>query len=191
MLVKNVKLGGRGTTGGRGGASMVGEVLIMKTVTRLAVCTAVLTTALMAQLPFGVLTGGTPPDPATIVANQVARLTNLLTLTTAQQSQATTIFTNALTAVSPLQTSLATAQQGLPAAVKSNATATIDQLATSIGSLQGQILAIQNKADAAFYAILTTDQQSKLSSTNFLNGPGGFGGAGFGPGPGFAGGRGH
>ena len=152
----------------------------MKTVTKLAACAAVLTITLMAQRPFGVLTGGAAPDPATIVANQVARLTNLLTLTTAQQAQATTIFTNALTAITPLQTSLATAEQGLPAAVKSNATATIDQLATSIGSLQAQIISIQNKADAAFYAILTADQQTKLSSTNFLNGP-----IGFGPGPGF------
>lgn len=163
----------------------------MKTVTKLAVATAALTAALMAQRPFGVITGGTPPDPATIVANQVARLTSLLTLTTAQQTEAATIFTNALTAITPLQTSLATAQQGLPAAVKSNAAATIDQLATSIGSLQGQILAIQNKADAAFYLILTADQQNTLNSTNFLNGPGGFGLAGFGPGPGLAGGRGH
>lgn len=163
----------------------------MKIITKLAVSAAVLTTALMAQRPFGVITSSTPPDPATIVANQVARLTSLLTLTTAQQSQATTIFTNALTAITPLQTSLATAQQGLPAAVKSDASATIDQLATSIGSLQGQILAIQNKADAAFYAILTADQQTTLSSTNFLNGPGGFGPVGFGPGPGIGGGRGH
>ena len=151
----------------------------MKLSTRLILCAAVLTATALAQRPFGVLTGSTAPDPATIVANQVARLTNLLTLTTAQQAQATTIFTSALTAITPLQTSLATAQQSLPAAVKSNATATIDQLATTIGSLQGQILSIQNKADAVFYAILTSDQQTKLGQTNF---PGG--GPGFGPGPG-------
>jgi hypothetical protein len=127
---------------------------------------------------------------ATIVANQVARLTKLLTLTTAQQTQASTIFTNALTAITPLQTSEVAARQALPAAVKSNATATIDQLSTTIGSLEGQIMSIQNKADAAFYAILTADQQTKLGQTNFLNGPGlgpggpGFGGPGFdGPGP--------
>jgi len=123
-----------------------------------------------------------------MVANQVARLTNLLTLTTAQQAQATTIFTNALTAITPLQTSEATARQALPAAVKSNATSTIDTLSATIGSLSGQIIDIQNKADAAFYAILTSDQQSTLSQTNFLNGPGGFGP---GPGPGFGGPGGH
>ena len=156
----------------------------MKTATKLAACAAVFTSALIAQRPFGVLTGGAAPDPATIVANQVARLTNLLTLTTAQQTQATTIFTNALTAITPLQTSETTAQQALPAAVKANDTSTIDQLATTIGSLTGQIISIQNKADAAFYAILTADQQSKLSQTSFLNGPLGFG-------PGFGGPRGH
>jgi hypothetical protein len=154
----------------------------MKTTMKLTACAAILATTLMAQRPFGVLTNGSAPDPATIVANQVARLTSLLTLTTAQQAQATTIFTNALNAITPLQTSEATAQQALPAAVRSNATSTIDQLSTTIGSMTSQIIAIQNKADAAFYAILTSDQQTKLSQTNFLNGPGGFG-----PGPGLGG----
>jgi Spy/CpxP family protein refolding chaperone len=154
----------------------------MKTLTKLTASAAVLAATLMAQRPFGVLTSGSAPDPATMVANQVARLTKLLTLTTAQQAQATTIFTNSLSAISPLQTSEATAQQALPAAVKSNATSTIDSLAATIGSLNGQIIDIQNKADAAFYAILTSDQQTTLSQTNFLNGPGGRGG---GPGPGF------
>jgi hypothetical protein len=66
--------------------------------------------------------------------------------------------------------------------VKSNNTATIDPLTTTIGSLTGQILDIQNKADAAFYAILTADQQTALNQSHFLNGPGSFG-----PGPGFGG----
>lgn len=138
--------------------------------------------ALFAQHPFGTLTSSTPPDPATIVANQVARLTTLLSLTTAQQAQATTIFTNALTAITPLQTTINTDHTSLATAVKSNATGTIDQLASAIGTAEGQILSIQNKADAAFYAILTTDQQTKLSQRPF------FGGAGYGGGgPGFGG----
>jgi len=153
----------------------------MKLSMKLSMCAVLLASALLAQRPFGVLTGATPPDPATVVADQVAHLTSLLTLTTAQQSQATTIFTNAITAVTPLRTSEQAARQSLPAAVKSNATATIDQLATTIGSLEGQILSIQNKADAAFYGILTADQQSKLSQTSFPGGPE------FGPGPGFGG----
>src|SRR5207245_1323478 len=149
---------------------------------KLTACAAVLAATLMGQRSFGVLTSGSAPDPATMVANKVARLTTLLTLTSAQQSQATTIFTSALTAIAPLRTSEATAHDALPAAVKSNPSSTIDQLSATIGSLTGQIIAIPNKADAAFYAILTADQQTKLSETNFLNGPGGFG-----PGPGFGG----
>jgi Spy/CpxP family protein refolding chaperone len=134
--------------------------------------------ALFGQRPSGTLTSATPPDPATIVANQVARLTSRLTLTTVQQAQATTIFTNALNTIMPLQTTIHTDQTSLQTAVKSNDTATIDQLSFAIGTAQGQILSIQNKADAAFYAILTADQQTKLSQTHF------FGGLGFGHGRG-------
>jgi Spy/CpxP family protein refolding chaperone len=148
--------------------------------TKLMLLAPVFTAALFAQHPFGTLTSATPPDPATIVANKVARLTSLLTLTAAQQSQATIIFTNALDAITPLQTTISTDYTSLQAAVKSNASATIDQLASAIGTAQGQILSIQNKADAAFYAILTADQQTKLSQTSFLSGPG----QGFGRGPG-------
>jgi Spy/CpxP family protein refolding chaperone len=139
----------------------------------------------MAQAPFGVMTASAPPDPATIVANQVTRLTALLTLTTSQAAQATTVFTNAQTAITPLQTTLSGYWTSLQAAVKSNATATIDQLATSIGTTTGQITAIQNKADAAFYAILTTAQQTTLNSS------GGFGGGPGGHGPGGPGGPGR
>jgi len=136
-----------------------------------------LAATMMAQR-FGPRANGTPPDPATMLANQVTRLTTLLSLTTAQASQATTIFTNAATATSSLQTTLSTDRDSLQTAIKSNATSTIDQLSSTIGSLQGQILAVQSKADAAFYAILTSDQQAKLDQL------GGFGRVGFGLGPG-------
>jgi hypothetical protein len=159
----------------------------MNALSRFLVVGALLTTAMMAQRPFGVMTSATPPDPATVVANQVARLTKLLTLSTSQASQATTIFTNALTAVTPLETSLHTDWQSLQTAVKSDDTATIDSTSTNIGSLTGQITAIQNKADAAFYAILTSAQQTTLSQTGGFGGHGGFGGLG---GPGGPGGQG-
>jgi Spy/CpxP family protein refolding chaperone len=119
----------------------------------------------------GLLPNGTPPDPATIVQNQVSRLTTLLSLTTAQAAQATTIFTNAQTTITPLRTSLATDHDALQTAIKSNATSTIDTVAANIGLLTGQIQAIQGKANAAFYAILTADQQAKLDQIGF----GGFG----------------
>ena len=102
------------------------------------------------------------PDAATVVQRQVAFLTTLLTLTTGQVTQATTIFTAAINAITPLQTNIGTARTSLAAAIKSNATATIDQLSINIGTLTGQITAIDSKADAAFYALLTADQKAKL-----------------------------
>jgi hypothetical protein len=87
-------------------------------------------------------------------------------------TQATTIFTDALAAVTPLETSVNADYTSMQTAVKSNATATIDSLSANIGTLTGQILDVQNKADAAFYAILTADQQTIL---NAGSGRGGFG----------------
>ena len=151
---------------------------VMNMLSKVSTLGVLLAATMMAQRPFNSRAqGGTPPDPATAAQHQVARLTTLLTLNTAQQSQATTIFTNSLTAIAGLQTTLNTDRQSLEAAVKSNATSTIDQVAASIGLLEGQALAIQKKADAAFYAILTSDQQTKLDQL------GSFGG-GFGRGPG-------
>jgi len=155
----------------------------MKTFSKLFVLGALLTGGIMAQTPFGVMTSATPPDPATLIADQVARLTSLLTLTTAQQTQATTIFTNAQTAISPLQTNIQGYWTSIQTAVKSNATTTIDSLATQIGTATGQIIDIQNKADAAFYAILTSAQQTTLNNAGGIGGPG--------PGPGFGHGPGH
>jgi|SRR5450755_1195262 hypothetical protein len=77
--------------------------------------------------------------------------------------RATAIFTTAASAALPIHDNLATAQQSIQAAVKSNATATVTQLATTIGSLTGQLVALQNHAQAAFYGLLTTDQQAKMN----------------------------
>ncbi|HEY2843149.1 MAG TPA: Spy/CpxP family protein refolding chaperone [Bryobacteraceae bacterium] len=145
--------------------------------------------SLMAQPPggrFGPRASATPPDPATVAQNEVARLTTILTLTTNQAAQATTIFTNALTAASSLETTMNSDRQSLEAAITSNATATIDQVSQNIGVLSGQITSIQSKANAAFYAILTAAQQTQFTQLGGLagrGGPGGFGGPG-GRGPG-------
>src|SRR6266851_8152835 len=111
----------------------------MKAVRTTAVVTmlAAATMSLMAQR-FGPRANGTPPDPATMIADRVTRLTTLLSLTTAQATQATTIFTTAATATATLQTTLGTDRTSQQAAVKSNAASTIDQLAGMIGTLQGQ-----------------------------------------------------
>jgi len=121
--------------------------------------------------------GGTPPDPATMVQMKVAHLTALLTLNTAQQTQASTIFTNASTAGQTIHTNLQTNRESLAAAIKANNSESIDQLAVSMGTLQGQLTSINAKAEAAFRALLTSDQQTSYDS--MPHGPGGPG-----PGPG-------
>ncbi len=144
----------------------------MKTLSKAMLVTALAAGAVMAQSQYG------PPDPATMVQRRVQRLTKMLSLTTDQAAQATTIFTNAETAITPIQTNLQTYRTSLETAVKGNQVGTIDTLAGQIGTAQGQVLDIQSKANAAFYAILTSDQQTKLNSM-----PGMLGG-GRGPGPG-------
>jgi len=121
---------------------------------------------LLAQMP------PTPPDPATLAQHRVKFLTTLLTLNTAQQQQATAIFTSAATNESALQSQFWTTRQSLNTAVKNNDTTGIDQLASTLGSLSAQRTSIQARADAAFYQILTADQQNKLSQLE-SEGPGG------------------
>jgi hypothetical protein len=140
--------------------------------------------AALAQPPFRAhdTNSGTSPDSTTMIANQVARLTTLLDLTTAQATQATSILTAAQTATTSLMTTLNTDQTSLQTAITSNATATIDQLSSAIGTINGQLLDIRSKAEAAFYVILTSTQQAKVTT---LGGPGILGGNGpGGPGPG-------
>ena len=120
---------------------------------------------------------GTPPDPATMIARRVNMLAAELSLTDAQKAGATTIFTNAYTASESIRTSLQANRTSLNTAVKNNDTAAIDQLSAAAGSLDGQLMAINNKADAAFYAILTAAQKAIYDSMpGGGRGPGGPGG---------------
>jgi Spy/CpxP family protein refolding chaperone len=120
----------------------------------------------------------TPPDPATQAQHHIQFLTKLLALTTAQQQQATTIFTNAATASSALHDQMKTAHQSLQAAIIANNSTNIGTAATTIGGLTTQLVSIEATAQAAFYQILTADQQTTL--TNFEQSPkhGHFGGPG-------------
>jgi Spy/CpxP family protein refolding chaperone len=129
------------------------------------------------------LAQGPAPNPATMVQHQVSRLTKELSLTSAQQAQATTVFTNEQTANQPAMASLKTAHTSLTAAIKSNNAADIATYAGQIGTLEGQMLANSSTANAALYSTLTADQQAKYHVG------GGYGGHAFGaPGAGF---RGH
>jgi Spy/CpxP family protein refolding chaperone len=125
-----------------------------------------------------------PGNPGNFVQHRVNYLTTLLSLTSAQQQQATTIFTNAASAEASVRTSMKAARQTLQTAVQSNDAATIEQTANTIGNLTAQTTANQAKADAAFYQTLTPAQQTKLAQFESQNhgrmsgrmGPAGYGG---------------
>ena len=161
---------------------------------------AVLLAALLAPLVLSQTTTTTPPTPPTaaeMVANRVARLTKLLDLTSTQQAQATAIFTAQQTALAGVMTSMDTARTALKSAVDTNNAGGIDAAAEQIGTLTAQQIQGQSKAEAAFFAILTPDQQSKYNELrpgpgNGMGGPGGMGGGRGGPGGmgGMGGGRG-
>jgi Spy/CpxP family protein refolding chaperone len=118
----------------------------------------------------------TPPSPEQMVAHQVARLTTLLSLTSAQQAQATAIYTAEQTAATSLRTNMRTAHSALQTATENNDVAGITAQATEIGSLTAQQIESRAKAEAAFYAMLTADQQAKYKQLKpGPGGPGGFG----------------
>ena len=139
-------------------------------------------TSVCATLMFAQGQRGSAPTTADMVSRQVERLTDLLTLTTAQQAQATSIFTAAQSAISPLQTSMQTARKALQDAIPKNDLATITSQATQIGNLTAQLAVDQAKAEASLYALLTVDQQTKyaqaLANGGGRGGPGGPGGPG-------------
>jgi Spy/CpxP family protein refolding chaperone len=129
----------------------------------------------------------TPPDPQQMLQRQIDRLSNLLTLTDAQKAQAATILGNAEQSIQPLRQQMGDAHKSLAQAVKTNDVAQIEQLSTTIGLLTGQTTSIESKAQAAFFAILTPDQQAKMPNGPLFGGPGMGPGRGPGMGPGMPG----
>ena len=145
------------------------------TLTRLLTAGALSAALVLAQPPPG--PGGAPPDPQTMIQMRVGFLANALTLTDDQKAKATTILTDAFTASQSTRASERTNRQAISDAVKQNNTASIDQLSLTAGTLAGQLVAIDAKANAAIYAMLTPDQQTKFDTMPH-GGPGGGG-----PGP--------
>jgi Spy/CpxP family protein refolding chaperone len=139
--------------------------------------------AIFAQGPEG-------PGGANGVQRRVAFLTDKLSLTSAQQTQVTTILTGAEAAGSTTRASMKAAHDTLNTAVQANDPAAMEQAATMIGNLTAQSTLARAKSDAAIYQLLTPDQRTKyaqMQSDTGRGGPrgrGGPGGAGD-PGPGF------
>ena len=116
------------------------------------------------SLALAQTSSGTAPNPARFVQRRVNMLTTLLNLTSAQQAQATTIFTNSASADSTARVSLRTARTALNTAVKNNDANGIQQAASSIGTVTAQQAASDASAQAAFYQMLTPDQQTKYTA---------------------------
>jgi Spy/CpxP family protein refolding chaperone len=118
-----------------------------------------------------------PPDPAARIQDHVNFMTTVLSLTPAQQQQATTIFTNAANSSKSLHDQMKTAHDALNTAIQKNDTTAIDQTAATIGSLTTQMISSHAKAQAAFNQTLTPDQQAKMSQLHShehgMHGPGG------------------
>jgi Spy/CpxP family protein refolding chaperone len=107
--------------------------------------------------------GPQPPDPARMIQHRVNFLTAQLGLSSQQQQQATTIFTNARNGMQPLHGQMRSAHQALQAAVSKGDNAGIDQAANTIGALTAQATAALAKADAQFFQILSGDQQARFT----------------------------
>jgi Spy/CpxP family protein refolding chaperone len=117
----------------------------------------------------------TPPTPAAIAQRQVERYTTLLTLSSAQVEQATTIFTTEATTEQGSRASERAAHQALEAAIKANDKETIQSTATTMGQMSGELMAAHALARAQFYALLTADQKTKysqLEEEHMMGGPG-------------------
>jgi Spy/CpxP family protein refolding chaperone len=127
----------------------------------------------------------TPPDPATMVQHHVDHMTKALSLTPAQQQQATTMLTGLMQGQQANHDQLKAAHASLKAAVQKNDAAGIEQAATTIGNLTAQGIAAHAKSQAAFLQILTPDQQAKFNAMDMGEGMHGHGGPG---GPGMHGG---
>jgi len=96
-------------------------------------------------------------------AKYLNSLNTLLGLNSAQQQQATAIFAAAVTARTAIRGDMKAARLSLTAAIKSNDSAGIGQLSTALGNLTAQMTAAGASANAAFYQLLTADQQSQLT----------------------------
>jgi Spy/CpxP family protein refolding chaperone len=130
--------------------------------------------ALAAQMAFTQNTPPTPPSPAEMAQQHIQHLATMLSLTPAQQQQAQSIMTTLLTSEQAGHDQMRQTHEALLAAVKANNAAGIQQAANTVGSLTAQGIADHAKAAAAFYQILTPDQQTKFNEMlPMMFGPGG------------------
>jgi len=95
--------------------------------------------------------------------NYINFLSSLLTLTSAQASQANLIFASAATAVFNLRQQMKTSRQALKTAVMSVDSASITARTREIGDFTMKLHLAGANAHAALMQLLTADQQGTLS----------------------------
>jgi len=105
----------------------------------------------------------TAPPPGDHMQHHFAMMTKHLDLTAAQQQQATTLFNNMVSNQTNIQNNMKAAHDSLAAAIKANDAGAIDQAAATIGNLTSQQVSNHAKAMAAFFQILTPEQQAKFT----------------------------
>ncbi|HEY1527500.1 MAG TPA: Spy/CpxP family protein refolding chaperone [Candidatus Angelobacter sp.] len=106
---------------------------------------------------------GNPPDPAKMAQHHIDFLTRELSLTTQQQQQASTIFSEVANNAKATHDQMRAAHDSLKTAIQKNDAAGIQQAANTIGNLTTQMTLAHAKAQAAFYQTLTPDQQAKMN----------------------------
>lgn len=139
----------------------------------------ILTTMLAALTAAIPVTAQPVRDQGSQGPSRLDYLAGYLNLTDAQKSQAKTIFDAASTAITTAQGQLDAARTALRDAWKANRADTeLDRLGAAVGVIDGQIAAINAKAQAKFYALLTAEQKTKYDQAG-SRGAGGPGRRGF------------
>ena len=106
-----------------------------------------------------------------MIQKRVAKMTALLTLTPAQQTQVTSILTNAAGSRAD-RGSMKQVRAQMRTAIEANDSATIEQASNTIGNIAAQNAAARAKTAAAIYQILTPDQKAKAAQLADLFGNG-------------------
>ena len=102
-------------------------------------------------------------SPAIGQSDPVAYWTSNLGLDAGQQASVKTILADQERSTNALKSSLDQALASLTAATKANSVdSQIDRLSADLGAVLAQAVAVQAKAYARFYALLTPDQKQRL-----------------------------
>lgn len=109
----------------------------------------------------GVSAPQAPGGPQQRFQNHLNMMATALDLTAAQKEQVQSILSAARQSAQPIRQQLRQSHQSLVSAIKTGDNNQIDQVAANQGVLQGQMTAINGKAFAQVYALLTPQQKAK------------------------------